>query len=484
MSDEMTTRLSFMKFAPGQRELLAGMKQLLGRLIPSALDRFYEQVRATPATSRFFRDQQHMRTAQSAQEQHWSRIARGNFDQDFMAGVRRIGSVHARIGLEPRWYIGAYALVLEQLVQGIGRDFGVRRRVQQRLGGPSQADLTAALLKAALLDMELSVSIYFEQCEVERNQAVEALTHALRTLAMGDLTAQLANLPESFASIQGDFNSAVLQLRELVAEVSTGAGQIQIGSSEIAQAAEDLARRTESTAASLEQTGAAVGQMTDRLRAASQAAEQTVKRADEAGKTVASGRLVAGEAVQAMGAVSDSATGIDSVIEGLDKIAFQTRVLAMNAAVEAGRAGEAGRGFAVVADLVSALAMRAEEEAKRARSQLTTTQAEIAQAVKAVENVDGELAKISTDVGAVHQLLSSIASDNQAQSAAITEINSAVGFMDQATQQNAAMVEQASAAARTLAGEVTKLNAKTGQFTVADRADALPGARANLNRAA
>ncbi|HEX8420926.1 MAG TPA: methyl-accepting chemotaxis protein, partial [Sphingomonas sp.] len=157
-----------------------------------------------------------------------------------------------------------------------------------------------------------------------------------------------------------------------------------------------------------------------------------------------------------------------SVIEGLDKIAFQTRVLAMNAAVEAGRAGDAGRGFAVVADLVSALAMRAEEEAKRARDQLTVTQTDIVTAVEAVQKIDGALAAISGDVTQVHELLATMAADNQAQSAAITQISAAVGTMDQSTQQNAAMVEETSAAARNLVSEVTSLSDKTGLFMIAD----------------
>jgi methyl-accepting chemotaxis protein len=164
--------------------------------------------------------------------------------------------------------------------------------------------------------------------------------------------------------------------------------------------------------------------------------------------------------------VSESAKGIDSVIEGLDKIAFQTRVLAMNAAVEAGRAGEAGRGFAVVADLVSALAMRAEEEAGRARDQLTATQADIVDAVAMVQKVDGALVAISGDVDEVHDLLANIAADNEAQSSAVTQIAVAIGTMDQATQQNAAMVEETSAASRNLSSEVQLLSEQASAFNI------------------
>jgi methyl-accepting chemotaxis protein len=180
-----------------------------------------------------------------------------------------------------------------------------------------------------------------------------------------------------------------------------------------------------------------------------------------------------------MGRVSESAKGIDSVIEGLDKIAFQTRVLAMNAAVEAGRAGDAGRGFAVVADLVSALAMRSEEEAKRAREQLTATQTDIGTAVEAVQRVDGALQNISGDVTEVHTLLRDIAGDNQAQSSTITEISATIGTMDQATQQNAAMVEETSAAARNLNSEVTSLSDRAAMFRTGNE-----GLRGSISRPA
>jgi methyl-accepting chemotaxis protein len=288
---------------------------------------------------------------------------------------------------------------------------------------------------------------------------------ALASLRQGDLTVRIAaDVPVAYRQLKTDFNDMAETLQALVTALGDSSRTIMGGSSEIASAAGDLARRTEANAASIEETAAAIAQMHERLGEVSASARSTVDRADQTRETVSAGRTTANEAVAAMERVSESAKGIDSVIEGLDKIAFQTRVLAMNAAVEAGRAGEAGRGFAVVADLVSALAMRAEEEAKRARDQLTVTQTDIGSAVGAVERVDTALAAIADDVGTVHALLADIARDNAAQSAAITQINAAIGSMDQSTQQTAAMVEQTSAAANTLMGEAGVLADRAWAF--------------------
>ena len=301
----------------------------------------------------------------------------------------------------------------------------------------------------------------------EQAAVVATLRSSLDSLTRGDFTADIhADFPPAYVELKNNFNAALTSLRGLIGSVMESTSAITTGSTEIAQASEDLARRTEANAASLEQTSAAVSQIEGRLKSTAGAAERTVTRADGAIQSIATGRVTTGEAVQAMTRVSDSAKGIDSVIEGLDKIAFQTRVLAMNAAVEAGRAGEAGRGFAVVADLVSALAMRAEEEAGRARDQLTATQSDIGAAVEMVQKVDVAFADISDDVGEVHVLLAEMASANEAQASAITEISGAIGAMDQATQQNAAMVEETSAAARSLTNEVGTLAAQASQFNV------------------
>lgn len=301
----------------------------------------------------------------------------------------------------------------------------------------------------------------------EQRHVTAAIGTGLAALREGKLTARInADFPPAYAQLKTDFNATATTLRDLIAAVVERSESIQTGSTEIARAAQDLASRSESSAASLEQTSAALSQIDERLRASAASADETLNCAKRANASVTGGRDVASGAVAAMHRVSECAKGIDDVIEGLDKIAFQTRVLAMNAAVEAGRAGEAGRGFAVVADLVSALAMRAEEEAKRARDQLTVTQEEVGNAVSAVGSVDSALVQIADMFGQVDTLVGSLVEDNRVQAMSISEIVIAVSGMDTTTQQNAAMVEETSAAAQQLRTEATELAGRAAQFDI------------------
>ena len=374
--------------------------------------------------------------------------------------------------------IGASVLVTQRAITG---PLGTLEKGMRALAdgtntidvpGTERRDEVGAMARALLVFRDNAVeqaraAELKRQADADQSMVIETVSGQLELLARGDLGRPITqDFPASYIALKTHYNAALTSLRDLIGAVSESSRTIRNGSSEIEQASDDLARRTEANAASLEETSAAVTQINDRLRTGAENAHRTVERADQAIATVGTGRGTAGEAVQAMHRVSDSAKGIDSVIEGLDKIAFQTRVLAMNAAVEAGRAGESGRGFAVVADLVGQLAMRSEEEAKRAREQLTTTQNDVVLAVDAVHKVDHALVAISDDVGVVHELLAAMSIDNAAQASAIQQIASAIQSLDEGTQQNAAMVEEASAAARNLNGEVAVLSEKAAVFTL------------------
>lgn len=299
----------------------------------------------------------------------------------------------------------------------------------------------------------------------EQDFVNRTLGEHLVALRDGDLTRPIdAEFPGAYFGLRRDYNAALESLKQMVSAVYQSANAIDRGTGEISDASNDLARRTEASAANLEETNAALQQVSIRIQGALDATNDTRDRADDAIQAVVMGRKTGEDAAASMDRVSERAKDIGSVIEGLDKIAFQTRVLAMNAAIEAGNAGDAGRGFAVVADLVSALAGRAEDEAKRVRELITETRTEVALAADAVHRMDGSLATIATDVESVHKLLVQLEEDGIEQSRAIGEIASAMQMLDATTQQNAAMVEEASAAATTLSSEVGVLIEHARQF--------------------
>ncbi|MCJ8156755.1 methyl-accepting chemotaxis protein [Sphingomonas sp. LaA6.9] len=299
------------------------------------------------------------------------------------------------------------------------------------------------------------------------NRTVALLGDGLDGLAGGDLTVRIGqDFPAGYGALRQSFNSAVEKLGLLAGSLSRGIISIRASTEGITDASRALSRQSETSAASLEQISAAVGELDERLRDIAVGGDRMQEQANLAGDAMAHGRAVTEEAVVAMRRIRESAIGIDAVIEGVDKIAFQTRVLAMNAAVEAGRAGDAGRGFAVVADLVSALAMRAEEEAKHARDQLTVTQADIGSAAEAVRRVDTALVNISGNFSSVHALVDGMTEDNKTQAHTLNEITSTLSSMIGAVQGNAAMAEEGSAATLNLMSEVINLAALADEFRV------------------
>jgi len=490
-NDGLRTRLEFIGFDPRARSTLADLQPFVGRAIGAALDAFYRKARATPEMRKMFADEGHIASAKARQETHWTAIASARFDDAYVEGVRKIGRTHARIGLEPRWYIGGYAVIVEQLIHALVKEQwpGLLSLAKGRADGVAEA--LSALVKAVMLDMDFAISVYLDTLDEQRQRAeeerarveragavaIDAIADGLARVAAKDLTSRiLTDLPHAFRKTQQDFNGAIEQIEAAMRAVAHATDAVNSGAREIATAADELSRRTEQQAANLEETTAALGDISTTVNKSADSAgraHDVVCAADQDAKKSA---VVVREAVTAMDEIAQSSRQIGQIIGVIDEIAFQTNLLALNAGVEAARAGEAGRGFAVVASEVRALAQRSAEAAREIKSLISTSAAQVERGVKLVAETGASLGRIVTQVAEINGVVADIAAAAKDQSSALAEVSKAIADVDQTTQQNAAMAEEATAASRAVSQEADRLAELVGQFEV-DESGGEPAAR-------
>ena len=281
----------------------------------------------------------------------------------------------------------------------------------------------------------------------------------------------------SFEQLRLDFNRANENLRAALEQIARGSVAIQAGSAEIATASDDLSKRTEQQAASLEETAAALDQITATVNKTAEAAGHAKEVVTAASQSAEKSGQVVQDAMAAMGAIERSAGEISQIIGVIDEIAFQTNLLALNAGVEAARAGEAGKGFAVVASEVRALAQRSADAAKQIKKLISTSTAQVASGVELVGETGRALTRICGQVAEISGIVAAISSSAKEQATGLAEVNTAVNQMDQITQQNAAMVEESTAASRSLADEAGELSALVARFSLSDAAPGRIAAR-------
>ena len=298
-----------------------------------------------------------------------------------------------------------------------------------------------------------------------RVTAVDEVAAGLEQLAQNNLTYRIERPVEpAYEKVRNDFNAAVRTLEETMTAILASTNGVGGGAREIASASTDLSHRTEQQAASLEETAAALDEITATVKRSAEGAKQAFSVATQTRADAHKSGEVVRETVSAMGAIEGSSRQITQIIGVIDEIAFQTNLLALNAGVEAARAGDAGRGFAVVAQEVRALAQRSADAAKEIKTLIATSTAQVERGVKLVGDTGEALAGIVNKVAEIDSLISEIASSSHEQATGLAQVNIAINQMDQVTQQNAAMVEEANAAAANLSNESHELTRLVSRF--------------------
>lgn len=306
----------------------------------------------------------------------------------------------------------------------------------------------------------------------EQKTVVDALANGLEALAAGDLTARIdVRFAGEYETLRGNFNAAVLKLSQTMSGIVDASHGVRASSGEISSTSSDLATRTERQAVRLEETAAALDEITNTVRRTADGAQQARDAMIITQKDAEHGGDVVNQAVEAMGAIEHSATEITKIISVIDEIAFQTNLLALNAGIEAARAGETGRGFAVVAQEVRALAQRSAEAAMEIKTLISASGQHVERGVKLVAETGKALDSIVRRVRDVNGVILTIASSAKDQAFSLAEVNTAMNQMDQFTQQNAAMVEESTAAAMVLLKETSRMANMMSTFQIADDRD-------------
>ncbi|WP_159952675.1 globin-coupled sensor protein [Rhizobium sp. 18065] len=476
---QLNERLDFVGLDVDQRRSLAALSPTIGGSLDGALDTFYKKARVHPDTAHFFANEAHIQHAKSRQIDHWKRIAAATFDDSYVEAVSTVGRTHARLGLEPRWYIGGYALILESIVRSVvDQELSglLHRRKAKKLG-----DDISSVVKAALVDMDYAISVYLDVLDTQRKQAEEtqkhlkeeqdnvisALDSALNALAAGDLTAPLRqDMSSDFQSLKNNYNTSIGSLGAALAQISDSVETVSMQSNEISSATDDMAKRTETQASALEETAAALEQIATISRLAQSRTDDIQKVVLQSATEAAQSGVIVEEAVKAMSEIEGSSQRMTQIIGTIDEIAFQTNLLALNAGVEAARAGDQGKGFAVVAQEVRELAQRSAVAAKEIRELIGKSSTDVSRGVALVNDTGKILRTIGGQVQTIHEHMSTIVQSAKEQASGIAEINTAVSNMDLITQQNAAMVEETSAATMKMSAEAVRLGQLVSGFKV------------------
>ena len=407
-SNLLDERMRFVAIDAQTRAGLADLRPIVVAALPAVLDGFYAHLQVWPQMAAMFGAGKTMARAKAAQTTHWHALFSGRFDAEFEQSARRVGRVHATIGLEPRWYIGGYSHVLTRLTDAV-----IHATTSRLHPNPTRtAAMLRALQQVVLLDMDLAISIYLDEKQADYDQKTAALADNFDSKLGGHVEAMVAASADLRAAAQ-DMNGTADATAQRATIVSAAAEECNASLETVAAASEELS-------ASIAEIGQHVHHSTTTV-----------------GRTVAAGERALSTA-ESLAGVADQ---IGDVVKLIGDVAGRTNLLALNATIEAARAGDAGKGFAVVASEVKALATQTTKATETVRGQIATLQSATQETLRAIR-------EISERINDMSGVATAIAAAVEQQSAATSEISRSVQEVSMATRDVASNIVEVDAAAK------------------------------------
>jgi methyl-accepting chemotaxis protein len=449
MNDEQSlrSRLEFIGIDTATRAALRELQPLISRALPSILDKFYAHLTKVPRLAGLFPDDATIRRAKQAQIKHWTAITTGTFDEAYLKSVRHIGATHQRLGIEPRWYIAGYSMIMTGLLRAIETENSAGW-FSGRAAQEKKATMQAAITRAAMLDMDLSISVYLDAARQEHQAAVVKITDGFEAVV---------------GEIIGAVSSASAKLENSAGTLTKTAEKTQLLSAAVAATSQQVSSNVQSVASSTEEMTNSVHEIGRQVSQSTAIAEEAVRQAEQTDAGISE--------------LSRTAERIGDVLKLITSIAEQTNLLALNATIEAARAGDAGRGFAVVASEVKALASQTAKATEDISQQIAGIQTATHASVAAIKQISGTIRQISNiaagiagSVEAQGSATREISRNVQEVASSTSKVTSNITEVNQGAGETGSASSQVLASAKSLSTESNRLKLEVDKFLRSVRA--------------